>query len=365
MKVLHIITGLGDGGAEGVLYRLCTQDKSNTHIVVSLMGAGKYSSLLINNGIRVELLNQKKGRMSIQGLFYLYRLIKKIRPNVVQTWMYHSDLIGGVLAKLLRVEMIVWNIRHSSLEPGKANRSTIIIANLCGKISRFIPDKIICCAQSASESHKKYGYDSSKMIVIENGYELSRFKPAPQPSLFHFPVQLGMVGRYTQEKDHINLLKAIKILVDNGYSLSLALVGSGMDKNNHTIVSKIDELGLTSYVFLMGARVDIPSVMRGLDIHLLSSSSEGFPNVLAEAMACGTPCVTTDAGDAAAIVGDTGWVVKIKDSNGLAMSIMKAIDEMTSSPNLWMKRKEFARARIVESYSIDSMVGRYNQVWNG
>jgi glycosyltransferase involved in cell wall biosynthesis len=103
--------------------------------------------------------------------------------------------------------------------------------------------------------------------------------------------------------------------------------------------------------------------MYALDIHILSSRSEGFPNVLAEAMACGTPCVTTDVGDAAMIVGDTGWVVPPKNPQVLANAILEAINEKQNNPLMWEVREQACRDRIVDNFSIEKMVAGYHQVW--
>src|SRR5690625_4423932 len=100
MKVVHIITGLNDGGAEGVLYRLCTNDKKYTHTVISLLDMGKYGPLLEEHGIKVYCLNMKRGKITLSDLSRLYRKLKKNQPDIVQTWMYHGDLIGGIVSRV-------------------------------------------------------------------------------------------------------------------------------------------------------------------------------------------------------------------------------------------------------------------------
>lgn len=130
MKVLHVITGLNDGGAEAVLYRLITKSSEHTHIVVSLMDMGKYGPLLEDLGVRVVCLGMNPGKPSIRRFWKLMRLIRAEAPDAVQTWMYHSDLFGGLAARMVGGKKIFWGIRHSTLEKGKAKRTTIAIARV-------------------------------------------------------------------------------------------------------------------------------------------------------------------------------------------------------------------------------------------
>ena len=170
-KVCHIITGLNNGGAEGVLFRLCAFDASNTHIVISLMDEGKYGPLLRDAGITVYSLNMRAGKVSLGGLIKLYKLLRLLRPDVVQTWMYHADLIGGLVAKVAGVKSVFWNVRHSTLEPGKSKRSTILVAKTSAYLSSWVPNRIVYCAHSAQAVHEAIGYKVGKAVVIANGYK--------------------------------------------------------------------------------------------------------------------------------------------------------------------------------------------------
>lgn len=368
-KILHIITGLNGGGAETVLYRLCKNDTRNKHTVISMMDEGKYGPLLREIGIDVYTLNMRAGRVSFSGLIKLYRLIKEIAPDVVQTWMYHADLIGGVIAHLAGVKKIFWNIRHTTLEKGISKKSTFIIAKLCAKLSKIIPYKIVCCATKALEVHANLGYQQDKLIVISNGYELEKFSPdLTSAEAFRDElgcgnkIILGMVGRYDPLKDHNNLLKALSLVEKQTSNFVCVLVGRDLASDNINLMNEINRLELSKYILLLGQRNDIPQVMNGLDLHILSSMSEGFPNVLAEAMACGTPCITTNVGDAAVIVGDTGWIVQSRDSELLAKGILAALAAQKDVQS-WNSRKEACRKRIVSHFSIEQMVQSYDALW--
>lgn len=372
MKVVHIITGLNDGGAEGVLYRLCKYDEVHTHIVISMMNGGKYASLLIEAGVVVYSLNAKQGSFPIRGSFVLYKLLQKLSPDMVQTWMYHSDLIGGLIARLARVKHVFWNIRHSNLEVGGSKKTTRLVAKMCAILSYIVPEKIICCAYEAKKVHAKLGYDHEKMVVIENGFDFSEYFPSiTKAEKFKerrdFDCRgalIGMVGRFHPQKDHLGLLKSLAIVRDLNPEYTCLLIGIGLNKSSLSLVSDIEELGLENNVKLLGQRTDIPEVMNGLDIHVLSSSfGEGFPNVIAEAMACGTPCVATDVGDASLILGETGWVVPPKCPVELANGILLAVNEMNNNPDAWDSRKQACRDRVVEHYSIEKMTAKYASLY--
>lgn len=372
-RILHIITGLSDGGAEAVLYRLITKSPERTHIVVSLMDMGKYGPLLQYAGISVHCLDMKPGQPSIKQFFKLVSLIRREHPDMVQTWMYHADLLGGIAGKVAGVRRIFWGIHHSTLERGKAKKSTIAIARLCAVLSWFIPEKIICCAKKSLEVHSDIGYSRNKLLVIPNGYDLSKFMVDEQSgsqvraSLGISPETflLGKVGRYDPFKDHDNLLSALYELQLSGVDFKCLLVGRGLTGENRELVARVNELGLTDKVILAGQRTDIPAVMNALDLHVLSSSSEGFPNVLAEAMACGTPAISTDVGDAGEIVGDSALLCSPRNSKALSELMLAMHAEWLEQPDDWAERRSRCVAHIKKNFSIERMVTAYEQCWFG
>lgn len=369
MKIIHIITGLNDGGAEGALYRLCKHDKQNCHVVISLMDGGKYGSLLSAENVPVHCIELSKGMFNLSKFIKLIRVIKAEKPEVAQTWMYHADLLGGIAAKVAGVKNVFWGVRHSNLTPGTVKRSTILIAKLCGILSYFIPKRIICCADNAVKSHIQAGYAAKKFITIPNGYCLDEYKPGMDVSLLDTELGISneflmaMVGRFDPQKDHGNLISSLTIVKKKYPSFKCLLVGANMTTDNETLMSLIEASGCLDNIILLGRRTDIPVIMNRIDIHVLSSLGEAFPNVLAEAMACGTPCVTTDVGDASFIVGNTGWVVSAQNSKKLAQTLLVAINEMHSDRSKWRNRKVSARNRVEKEFNISVMVNRYKSVW--
>ncbi len=370
MKILHIITGLGQGGAEAVLYRLVGASSEAEHVVVSLRDEGVYGPLIRRLGVDVHTLDFPRGSLSLRGLHRLWRLILANKPDVIQTWLYHADLAGG-LARLAGVRSVCWGIRSSHLSTDTMSRSTRLTMRVCGWTSGWLPAAIVSCSQQAASLHQRLGYRPAKFTVIPNGYDLSLFSPQPQArekmrGEWGIPAEiplLGMVARWHPQKDHANLLSALTALAKAGKDFRCIFAGPGIEQSNGELGALISGSGLEDKVRLLGPRYDIPNVMNALDLHVLSSAyGEAFPNVVAEAMACGIPCVVTDVGDAALIVGNTGWVVPSKNANSLAHGIERALQVIKTPQREALSQA--CRQRIVEGFGIERMAAAYNEVWS-
>ena len=370
--VLHVITGLDDGGAQAVLYRLVRSDRNHRHVVVALMTKGKYGPLLSDAGVRCHCLAMPRGRLTVRGLARLVRIVRQEKPDVVQTWLYHGDLVGGVAARLAGAPRIVWGVHNTTLEPGRPKRSTILVARTCAALSRWIPDRIVTPSGRATEVHAALGYAAGTFEIIPNGCDVVLFAPdelarrrlrdewrvRPEDFLF------GMVARFDAQKDHANLLAAFDLVRARHPAVRLLLVGRGMTKENRAWFDEVERRQLRPAVIALGPRDDIPAIMNALDAHVLSSAyGEAFPNVVTEAMACGTPCIATDVGDAAVMIGETGWIVPPRDPPALAAAMEVAIDARRKAPG-WEARRTACRGRIVEHYTIDRMVAAYGRVWD-
>ena len=371
-SVVHIITGLNDGGAEGALYRLCHHDLQTTHVVISLMDSGKYGPRLEAAGIRVFCLGLPRGKVTVRALFSLWRLLRKIRPTVVQTWLYHADLIGGLVARFAGVPKVVWGIRNTNLMPGTVKRGTIRVAKLCAWLSGWVPTLIVSCSERAMAAHVALGYAEAKFRVVPNGFNLAQLRPSTcardrvreKLGVGEGQFLIGMVARFDPQKDHLNLIKALSLVISECPELRCVLVGTNVDPSNAQLKEWISNLGCQNEIVLLGRRDDVPEIMSALDLHVLSSLGEAFPNVLAEAMACGTPCVTTDVGDASLIVGDTGWVVPPRNHEALARAILDARAAKREASQ-WSERQRAARLRIESCFSVERMVDSYRALWFG
>jgi glycosyltransferase involved in cell wall biosynthesis len=372
MKVLHVITDFDDGGAQAVLYRFIAADKENTHHVISLMKIGYYGHRSADVGIQVHALDMPKSRLTLNGLTKLYRLAREINPDIVQTWMYHSDLIGGTIARVAGKPVVIWGIHNSNLDPTKTATTTRITARICGILSGNVPKKIISCSEEGIRVHQAIGYQPQKMVVVPNGYDVSEFSPKPETridlrnqwQIAENTTLFGMVARWDPQKDHANLIAALAHLKARELSpWHCILVGSNMSEDNQILVALLEQHGVRDRVSLLGIRTDIPAIMNAIDLHVLPSAyGEAFPNVVSEAMACGTPCIVTKVGDSALIVGETGWVVPPSDALKLADMMANAIQEM-SNPSLWTERKIACRSRIQENFSLQGMIDSYIDVW--
>ena len=380
MKILHIITGLGNGGAESVLYRLCSNDITNKHIVISLTTSGKYGFMLNDKNIDVFYLNLNFSPTIIYKFIKLYKLILFIRPDVVQTWMYHSDLIGGVLAKLAGVKKIFWNIRHTSLDKKHTKNTTRIVAKCCAYLSAYVPDAVIYCAESSMYQHKLFGYNENTSTIIPNGYDLSIFQPKKTPHSFSSLSSssdsydraesadssiftIGCVARYTPEKNHINLFKALQILYNKEIKYKCLLVGPNMIPSNGFLLKNLSDYNLNDSVYLLGESDNVCDFYNSIDLHVLPSLTEGFPNVIAEAMACGIPCVSTDVGDASLIINGNGWIVPSDDPISLSTSILEAYKLLQDNAK-WSGLKKSCRNNVIENFSLDKMLSSYKEIWS-
>lgn len=355
-----------------MLSRICINSKKFSHVVVSLSDDGKYAGILRSNGVLVYTLGLNPARPSVGKFVQLIRIIRDVSPDLVQTWMYHADLLGGCAARLAGVRHVFWGIRHTSLEKNTSKRATRVVAYLCGKLSRTVPERIVCCANTAAMVHEQCGYDGSRMVVVPNGYDLDHFKPdvdlgmrfRQSLGVSDTDVLIGMVGRYAPQKDHGNLISAVALLRDAGVKFKCLMIGSGVTGENRELASRIEREKLGDVVMLLGQRTDIPATMNALDIHVLSSiSGEAFPNVVAEAMACGTPCVVTDVGDAAQIVDSVGVVVPAGDSVKLCQAIQTMLARLSDKESS-KRLSDACSARIQDHYSLSAMVDSFESLWN-
>lgn len=370
MHVLHIIVGLEIGGAELMLSRLIDGNRQAPelrHSVVSLTGLGTLGAALQREGVPVHTLDMNGAPSVPASLLRLRRLIRQLRPDVVQTWMYHADFLGGIAAVLAGHKRIFWGVRATHVR-FEGVRSTIWLRRLCALLSRWIPEKIVCAAEASLRAHARAGYDRSRLIVIPNGFDTVLLKAAAQGrsaqrSCFGFTeatIVIGSVGRFNAVKDFHTFVRAAGLVAEASEHAQFLLVGRDLDEHNVELMGWINQAGLAARFTLLGERSDVPTCLAAMDIFCLSSRSEGFPNVVGEAMAVGVPCVVTDVGDAAMLVGDSGIVVPPENPPALAAGLVRVMNLPTQ------EREQFGKAaqrRIESSFSIEVARQRFEQVY--
>lgn len=372
LTVVHIISGLGQGGAEAVLYRLVTAaaPRPTRHVVISMQGLGVFGSRLQAAGISVHDLQMRGAFGLVRGLWRLRKLLRQIQPEVVQTWMYHADLIGGLAARSVGIKAVAWGVRNSGENLHKSSVSARSIAWVCARLSAYVPEVVVACAENAARRHKHWGYDAAKVRVIPNGYELSKWQP-DKAAAAQLRQTLGIaadtpllvsVARWNPLKDHPNLLAALARVKRTQPHIRCLLVGEGLDSDNAELMRLIAQYDLAEHVVLLGRRDDVPVIMAAADIHVLSSKAEGFPNVVCEAMVSRALCVVTDVGDAVKIVGAEGVVVPPRNAEALAVGIEKALVLLQSAE--LSACLEAAAERISQLYSLESMVSQYDALWH-
>lgn len=372
MKVVHLITGLEIGGANMMLYKLLAgaQSPAIASSVIVLMDRGQLGERIEALGVPLYALGMSRGRLSLTGFAQLRRTIAGIDPDLIQAWTYPGNIAASLAALIPPGRTVFWNIRHTpyDLSLSKYGRLTYLLIRY-GKWLSWQPAYAIFNSRVSAQKHRKLGYRYSREVVIPNGFDVEKFAPsaAARAALreeLGLPPQtrlVGMVARYHPMKDHASFLQAAALCRQRMSGVHFVLVGEGLDEENVEVVSLCERLGLHGRVHLLGRRMDVAKITAGFDIATLSSAwGDAFPNVVGEAMACGIPCVVTDVGDSAFIVGDTGIVVPPRDAEALCRGWKQLLD-MHLDKLTCLGRQ--ARQRIVEKFSLDKIVAQYEALY--
>jgi len=369
IRVMHIITDLNTGGAEMMLYKLVSLLDREKFLcrVVSLEPPGVLSRRINNLGIQVDSLGVNPRLPNPLALFKAIQMMLKWRPQIVQTWMYHADLLGTLASRIAGKGKLVWNMRCSNMDFAEYSKKTRWVAKTCAVLSCY-PHMVLANSHAAIEYHKNMGYKFERSMVIPNGFDLDQFKPDPPLRAqvrreFNIPNDapcVGFVARLDPMKDHATFFSAAELIARKRPDTHFLLCGEGIIQENSRVQNYLEKSGTSLNVHLLGRREDINRIMTGFDIFVLASYGESFPNVIGEAMACGVPCVATDVGDSRRIIGETGRIVPLKDPLAMANSVLELLDLPDEE---FDKLGILARERIRKVYSLDRIVADYETMY--
>lgn len=364
--ILHVITGLEMGGAETALLRLIsgTPPGSYQHQVMTLTPGG--AMLPAFSGARIKVTQFDFRRRPAYSFLQMLRMMRLARPDIVQTWMYHADLVGGLAARLLGNRRIIWGIRTSGVSPG--SRATAGVQRLCAWMSKRVPHTIVCVAEASRKAHIDKGYDAGRMVVVRNGFTLEKtFHIEPSAALrkscgFNDThLVIGNLARFDPDKDLENFVRAAGLLAPLYAQVRFLLIGYRGESERAQLEDWIAKTGYASRFSLLPECSDPSVCLQAMNIFCLSSRNEGFPNVVGEAMAEGVPCVVTDVGDTALLVGDTGVVVAKEDAIALASGLNQLL---RMSPEGRSRLGRQAAARVRDCFSVGHTVAQFEAIYN-
>jgi len=370
ITVAHLITGLDVGGAECMLTKVVKTSDSTQfrHVVISLKDRGFWGSRIEDSGIELYTLKMTSPWSVPFALLRLYRLLKQIKPNILQTWLYHADFLGTLVWLALPIPTLIWNFRCSNMDLKRYPFHTRIIFKALSLLSS-IPDGIAINSNIGLTHHQNSGFHPRNWFFIPNGFDTSQFAPNEDMRRvirdeLKLPMSSRLIcfpARFDAMKDHATFLGAAQIIAQEQDDVFFILVGRRINDQNQPLADMIRETALQSRALLLGERTDMDRLLPAIDVVGISSAfGEGFPNVLGESMACGIPCVATDVGDIREIIKQTGIVVPPRAPEELAAAWRKIL---SMSPNEISTLGMMARNRIKEKYSIETVMTMYEDMY--
>lgn len=368
IRVTHLITGLNTGGAEIALLRLLSQmdrQKFDPH-VICMIPVGSVGEKIRALGIPVTSLEMPPGYPTLGGIWRLLRLLQNFKPNILQTWLYHADLLGLLAARLAGIKTIVWNIRSAEIEFLQNRWLSGQVLRLCALFSSY-PTAIIVNSRAGQTIHAQLGYHPNEWVYLPNGIDTEMFQPdlsarnrlRKEWNVSETEVLIGVVGRIDPQKDHSTFVKAAALASQEHANLRFVCVGSGPADYQQKMKALTREQNLSNLLWA-GPRTDMPAVYNALDILVSASIGEGFPNVIAEAMACEKPSVVTTVGDSATLVAETGICVSTGNPEALAESLLRML-ALPETERALLGQK--ARQRIIENFGLQKMVNDYTALY--
>ena len=368
MKVLHIITSLGPGGAEGMLYRLIkSTSNSIEHSVICLNKGGKYVSLMRDLNVDVLVLNLSL-LSSFKGIIPIIKFAsskKKQGYQIITSWLYHADLVSWFLNLVCRFNGLVWNIRYTRLQIGRSSFKNWFILNTLSKLSNYKVDKIISCSVTACNVHKNLGYNKEIFEIIPNGYFLNKTQIFDKNlKVYDGAIRICMIARWHHQKDFETLFQALDLLKFNNINFHLTIAGNNTSKENHELVALLKKYKLNDYCSLLGEVQNVHDVYMKSHVNVLCSAyGEAFPNVLAESMLNFTPCISTDVGDASIILSDVGEIVPIGDYKALAFALIEKNRILRDEKDTYYNSCVIGFEKISRRYDIHDVAQYYINLW--
>ena len=380
MKIIHIINSLKKGGAEGNLDRLIKFHKKKYKkkidiIVITLIDNGFYETDLKKNGVKVFSLGIKKKNNYIElieKITKFRKFIKRERPDIIQSWMYHSNFLSLFTPRIFSHKTF-WNIRHCILNFNMSKKTTILLSIFCGIFSRYFPKKIIYNSEKSIKFHQnRHFYDKKKTILIDNGFSEKIFFSSKNERLTfrkkyklkETDIVLGFAGRYTREKNIDSLLLGFSKIIKNNKNVYLCMAGKNINIFNKELISSLNDYNIKEKVFLLNEQKNLLNFYNGIDLLLLTSHTESFPNVVAEAMLCATPVLSSDVGCSKKIINNCGFIMKDNSYETIFLNIKKFINVFKNKKNEWKILKIKSQLKIKKDYSIEKMANLYLKTWN-
>lgn len=362
MRIVHIITGLGNGGAERQFdYYIRNRKIDSEIIVITLTNDNlRYYDSIYCNVDKLHILNFN-GWNTLRDFMKLCGILKVLKPDIVQTWMYHADFFGGLASKLSTTANVYWNIRNGSIDFMGLPIKTSVLIWTNALLSYFLPNKIIYCAFNAKINHERFLYNKKISTVVQNGIKL--------PSSFSCVnklnksvkgiVRICNVSRWHPHKDHRTLINALAIVDTKFSNLEFHLVGKNLDWDNSNLSKLLSSKIWNNGWKLHGEISDVNSFLSQMDLFVLSSVGEGFPNVILEAQLCNVFCISTKVGDVDFLI-DRKWQCGIGSSGEMAELIC---DYLKLDQTDLREILEKSRSNVVKNFSLTKMVNEYDKIY--
>lgn len=364
--MLHVISGLGSGGAERALLGLCQAltPLGYDSDVVNLGRDGLLQQAFDQAAVPVTELGITNALAAPGAVVALSRRIRAERYAVVQTWLPHADVLGGIAAILASRAALVWSIHRAEVELDSVHRYTKWAFKLGRWLAPVLPHRIVCCAEASAAFLEAEGYPADRLSVIPNGFDTHRFRPDAEAGrafrcahgIGADELLVGHAGRLHAHKDYPTMFAAIARVQARHQHCRFVLAGTGLAGDNEQVSALRRALPRPEEVALLGFQADVAPMLQACDLVMLSSETEALPTMVGEGMACGCPAVATDVGDTRALVGATGWLAPAHEAEALAQSLLAALRLPRTERAALGER---ARERIVAHYGVDVMARRY------